>query len=305
MAVPTYDQFIPALFRILAAHPDGLRTRDACVKVADTVGVTADDRALLLPSGAQAIYANRIGWAHDRLKRAELSQSLRRGYWQLTEKGRTFAKSHPAGLDSDTVEEIANITRDSKVPKIQGAAPAESLPAPTPVGPQSPDERIAEGLEELQASVAADLLEQIGEASPAFFEKLVLDLLLAMGYGATQSDVQQVGGAGDGGIDGVIALDKLGLEKVYIQAKRWKANVGRPEIQGFFGALAGRRAKKGVFITTSSFSKEAREYAKQVSDSIVLVDGDQLTTFMIEHGVGVSHRNVRVPKLDGDYFEDA
>jgi restriction system protein len=305
MTVPTYDQFITPLFRMLAEHPEGLRTRDACEKVADAVGVTAEDRGLLLPSGSQTIYANRIGWAHDRLKRAELSQSLRRGYWQLTEKGRTYAKQHPAGLSSDMVESIAETARDSKVPKSQGVAQTEVATPAAPVGPQSPDERIAEALADLHASVAADLLEQIEDGTPAFFEKLVLDLLLAMGYGATQSDVQQVGGSGDGGIDGVIALDKLGLEKVYIQAKRWKNNVGRPDIQGFFGALAGRRAKKGVFITTSTFSKEAREYAKQVSDSIVLVDGGQLTTFMIDHGVGVSHRNVRIPKLDGDYFEDA
>ena len=260
MAVPTYDQFIPMLFRILVAHPDGLRTRDACERVADALELCADDRALLLPSGLQPVYANRIGWAHDRLKRAELSQSLRRGYWQLTDKGRAYAQTHDGKLDAATVEIIADSARDSIVPKLPGAPTMVAAKAIAPsVSPKSPDERISEAIADLNESVATDLLEQIAGASPAFFEKLVLHLLRAMGYGATKSDVQHVGGSGDGGIDGVIALDKLGLEKVYIQAKRWKATVGRPEIQGFFGALAGRRAKKGVFLTTSSFSRDARE----------------------------------------------
>ena len=141
---------------------------------------------------------------------------------------------------------------------------------------------------------------------PGFFEILVLDLLHAMGYGTRRDDLRRVGGSGDGGIDGIITLDKLGLEKVYVQAKRWTNTVGRPDIQAFYGALAGRHARKGVFITTSTYSREATEFADSVSDSIVLVDGRLLANLMIEHRVGVDHeRTIRIPRLDSDYFDDS
>lgn len=154
------------------------------------------------------------------------------------------------------------------------------------------------------AGVAArELLDVVGSSTPKFFESLVLDLLHAMGYGTNRSDLQRVGGSGDGGIDGIISLDRLGLEKVYVQAKRWQNTVGRPEIQGFYGALAGQRANKGVFITTSSFTPQAVDFARSV-ERIVLVDGTRLAELMIEHAVGVTHRVIKVAKLDSDYFED-
>ena len=131
-----------------------------------------------------------------------------------------------------------------------------------------------------------------------------MDLLHALGYGINRQDLQRVGRSGDGGIDGIISLDRLGLEKVYVQAKRWQNRVGRPEVQGFFGALAGRRAKKGVFITTSDFTHDAREFAESVSDQMVIIDGKRLTDLMIEFGVGVQHKALRVPAVDGDYFEE-
>ena len=155
---------------------------------------------------------------------------------------------------------------------------------------------------ELKHSVAAELLEVLSQVSPQYFETIVLDLLHRMGYGASRADLQRVGGVGDGGIDGVISLDRLGLEKVYVQAKRWQGNVGRPDVQGFYGALAGQRANKGVFITTSTFSPQALEFARSV-ERIVLIDGAKLAELMIEHEVGVTLRPVKVPKLDSDYFE--
>jgi len=158
-------------------------------------------------------------------------------------------------------------------------------------------------LDEISDAVAAELLEVIGHSTPQFFEILVLDLLHAMGYGASRTDLQHVGKSGDGGIDGIISLDRLGLEKVYVQAKRWQQSIGRPDIQGFYGALAGQRAKKGVFITTSAFTAQATEFARSV-EGIVLIDGARLASLMIEHGVGVSHNVVKVPKLDSDYFEE-
>jgi restriction system protein len=168
----------------------------------------------------------------------------------------------------------------------------------------SPDESIEKALSEIVDSVAHDLLERIGQAPPAFFERLVLELLHVMGYGLSRSDLQQVGGSGDGGIDGVISLDRLGLEKVYIQAKRWQGTVGSPQIQTFMGALQLQSANKGVFLTTSAFTKDARDAAAKARGAVVLVDGARLTQLMIEHGVAVTHKLVKVPKIDGDYFED-
>ncbi len=168
----------------------------------------------------------------------------------------------------------------------------------------TPDERIDAAVQELNRAVAVELLDTILKMPPMFFESLVLDLLRALGYGTTDDDLQRVGGSGDGGIDGIISLDRLGFEKIYVQAKRWQHSVGRPEIQAFYGALSARRAKKGVFITTSTFTREAREFENHVGETVVLIDGTRLTSLMIEHGVGVTlYRTVRLPRLDVDYFE--
>jgi restriction system protein len=302
--IPTYDQFVEPLLRYLAEHPAGAVTRDIQEALADRLGLTAEQRAVSLPSGAQAMYKNRIGWAHDRLKRAGLSASPKRGYWQLTAEGVAFAKANPAPLSPAKLDELTAVDRESRLrPAGDGAAPS----APAPLLPQpateSPDDRLVRALDELNEACASELLEVIGHGTPQFFEILVLDLLHAMGYGTSRSDLQHVGKSGDGGIDGIISLDRLGLEKVYVQAKRWQAGVGRPDIQGFYGALAGQRAKKGVFITTSTFSPQAVEFARSV-EGIVLIDGARLASLMIEHGVGVSHNVVKVPKLDSDYFEE-
>jgi restriction system protein len=168
---------------------------------------------------------------------------------------------------------------------------------------ESPDDRLIQSLSELRSAVAEELLETLATVSPTFFESIVLDLLHRMGYGASRSDLQRVGGVSDGGIDGVISLDKLGLEKVYVQAKRWQNVVGRPEIQAFYGALAGQRANKGVFITTSNYTSQAVDFAKSV-ERIVLVDGTRLAELMIDYEVGVTARTVKVPKLDSDYFDE-
>ena len=233
-----------------------------------------------------------------------LSQSRERGTWQLTDAGRTFLANHPNAINDEDIEKIAKVPPDSRL-TTDPDSPAPTTPQQTPVDGGSPDERIDQAIGELNDSVASELLDMIGQSSPTFFEHLVLDLLHALGYGTSRVDLQRVGGSSDGGIDGVISLDRLGLEKVYVQAKRWQNNVGRPEIQGFFGALAGRRAKKGVFITTSAFTREARDYSNQVSDSIVLVDGARLARLMIEHGVGVTHRPLKIAQVDSDYFDDA
>lgn len=307
MPVPTFDQFIDPLLRYLAEHPEGASAAKAHEAVASKLGLTADDRAERVPSGVQPIYKNRNGWAHDRLKRAGLSASPRFGFWQLTAEGVKLAQQSKA-LTAADVERIASVDRTSRLkPRKDGVPETGSSPSlpTTSHETSSPDDRIEAALEELRESVSRDLLENIGRAPPEFFEQLVLDLLHAMGYGTDRDALQRVGGSGDGGIDGIISLDRLGLEKVYIQAKRWKNSVGSPEIQGFMGALQLQSASKGVFLTTSSFTKEALAAAARARGTIVLVDGEQLSALMMDHGVGVTHKALRIPKVDSDYFEDS
>ena len=308
MGIPTYDQWIEPILKILARHPDGMPAKDAHDQAAEELGLTDDERAELLPSGVQRVYKNRAGWAHDRLKRAGLSSSPRRGFWRLTSEGLTYAGEHQGPLPPDEVERLAQTYK--QVVRL-GPRP-DATPAPeqaevssdaSDAGSESPDDALERSLLEIRESVSAELLELMHNSSPEFFETLVLDVLHAMGYGTTRGDVQRLGRSGDGGVDGVISLDRLGLEKVYVQAKRWKDQVGRPQVQAFYGALAGQRANKGVMIATSNFSLQAIEFAASV-ERLVLVDGQRLAQLMIEHGVGVTHRLLRVPKLDSDYFEE-
>jgi restriction system protein len=202
----------------------------------------------------------------------------------------------PAPLTAVELETITNV-----------AHPVLEVPEIVPQGrhdDRTPDERIEGAVTELRESTAKDLLERVLRSTPEFFEQLVLTLLHALGYGTSLADLQHVGRTGDGGIDGVISLDRLGLEKVYLQAKRWKNSVGRPEVQGFYGALAGRRATKGVMITTAGYTPQAQEFAESASDKIVLVDGARLTQLMIDYRVGVSHKAVQIPRIDSDFFDD-
>ena len=302
MPVPTYDRFIEPVLRYLVAHPDGAPARDVHDAAAVALGLSAADRTELLPSGIQTVYKNRAGWAHDRLKRSGLSTSLKRGFWKATATGLEFAASNPAPLHENIVERLATENHDVRLKAVdQSQATPPALVASQATA--SPDDRLEAALSELWQTVAAELIEALAQVTPQYFETIVLDLLHRMGYGASREDLQRVGGVGDGGIDGVISLDRLGLEKVYVQAKRWQGSVGRPEVQAFYGALAGQRATKGVFITTSTFTQQALEFAKSV-ERIVLVDGERLAGLMMEHEVGVTLRPVKIPKLDSDYFEE-
>jgi restriction system protein len=302
MTVPTYDRFIEPILRFLAAHPEGALARDAHEAAAVSLSISDDDRQERLPSQMQTTYKNRAGWAHDRLKRSGLSSSPRRGYWQLTDKGQDYVAKHANPLEPKEIERLAKDFMTVRLrPDLDTESPIADFPEPTTI--TSPDDRLSQAVAELRESVATELLETLATVSPSFFEVIVLDLLHRMGYGASRADIHRVGGSGDGGIDGVISLDKLGLEKVYVQAKRWKGTVGRPEVQAFYGALAGQRANKGVFMTTSSYTAQAIEFAKSV-ERIVLVDGPKLVELMMDHEVGVSARTVRIPKFDSDYFDE-
>ena len=303
MAVPTYDKFIEPVLRLLSEHAEGMLAKDAHDAAAIRLGLSEDDRAHVLSTG-QAVYKNRAGWAHDRLKRSGFSSSPKHGTWKITPEGAAFAATHAMPLSVEEIEKMAsshlNVPLASLIP---GAGNTQPTPDFVVDDVQSPDDRLQVALDEIRLSITSELLERLLQVSPKYFETVVLDVLHKLGYGASRSDVQQVGGSGDGGIDGVISLDRLGLEKVYVQAKRWKTVVGRPDIQGFYGALAGQRANKGVFITTSAFTPQAIQFASSV-ERIVLVDGVKLAQLMMDHEVGVSSQNIKLPKIDSDYFDE-
>lgn len=304
MPVPSYDRFIEPVLRYLSSCQEAVPAREVHEAAAEALKLSVDDKAEMLPSGAQAVYRNRVGWAHDRLKRRGYSHSPRRGYWQLTPEGRAYVDAHREPLSDHEVKRLAD---DDDAYSVLGAVTEAEVQGVDPLlaalPTRSPDDRLEDAVAELRSTTRDALLEELARVSPTFFETIVLDVLHKMGYGASRSDLQRVGGSGDGGIDGIISLDRLGLEKVYVQAKRWQNSVGRPEVQAFYGALAGQRATKGVFITTSTFTAQALDFGRSV-ERVVLVDGDKLADLMIDYEVGVTMRPVRVPKLDVDYFDE-
>lgn len=301
MSVPTYDKFIEPVLRYLVQNPSGVRAREAHEAAADLLQLDDADRQLTVPTG-QPLYNNRAGWAHDRLKRAGLSSTPKRGLWKLTTEGMDFARANPGPLSDEQVREIARGYIDVRLrPEPQDGATLDRPRLDRDDDIQSPDDRLQTALDEIRTSVSEELLELLSQVTPKYFETVVLDVLHKLGYGTRRSDLQRVGGSGDAGIDGIISLDRLGLEKVYVQAKRWQGVVGRPDIQGFYGALAGQRANKGVFITTSSFTSQAVEFARSV-ERIVLVDGQKLAGLMMDYDVGVSARKISIPSVDSDYF---
>ncbi len=307
MAVPTYDRFIEPILRFLAKHPQGVAAKEAHEAAADALGISDEERQELLPSGSQPIYKNRAGWAHDRLKRAGLSSSPKRGTWKITPQGLGFVASHPGPLSTEASTELAMGFIGVKLRPQPDREENNATNHPNAPGfastLASPDERLGEALQEIRQAAESELLELLSNVSPSFFETIVLDLLHALGYGTSRSDLQRVGGAGDGGIDGVISLDRLGLEKVYVQAKRWQGSVGRPDLQAFYGALAGHKARKGVFISTSTYTAQAIEFSRSV-EGMVLIDGLRLAGLMIDHEVGVNSRAIHIPKIDSDYFDE-
>lgn len=304
MAVPTYDKFIEPLLRLLTHHPEGIAAKDVHENVANILELDDNQCAELLSSG-QLVYKNRAGWAHDRLKRAGLSQSLSRGKWCLTEAGSEWVKNNPFPLTKDQVDHLAFDFVNVKLKTNPDVVLLDQYTPRVYENPQyvqSPDERLNDALKEIRESVAIDLLENLLQVSPTRFEFIVLDVLHKLGYGGHRDDLQRVGSTGDGGIDGIISLDKLGLEKIYVQAKRWQGTVGRPDLQAFYGALIGQKAKRGIFITTSGYSAQAIDFAKSV-EGLVLIDGNRLVNLMMDNEIGVSSQVVKLPKLDMDYFE--
>lgn len=302
MPVPTYDQFIEPVLRFLALQNNPVAARVVADQAASLMQLTEPQRQELLPSGTQQTYKNRVAWAYDRLRRANLASSPRRGFWQITSNGQKFLEQYPQPFSTELIKQIAQVSKNLTQKMDDEPAETETHLSDSELT-QSPEDRLNSALHEIKQSTQADLIELLLNVSPTYFETIVLDVLHKMGYGTDRSDLQRVGQTGDEGIDGIISLDKLGLEKIYVQAKRWQSNVGRPELQAFYGALAGQKAKKGIFITTSDYSKQARDYANSI-EGLVIVSGSRFAELMIEYEVGVSAKTIFIPKIDSDYFEE-
>jgi len=255
----------------------------------------------MLPSGLQNKFTNRVGWARTYMKKAGLLGSPERGTIRITERGLQVLESRPKEINSEFLKqfpEFVEFQRPATKPRKTATQLAERN--------KTPEELLEESYIELYDGLVADLVEKVKSGSPQFFERLVVDLLVKMGYGGSRKDAgEAIGRVGDGGIDGIIKEDKLGLDVIYIQAKRWENTVGRPSVQAFAGSLEGVRAKRGIMITTSQFSSEAREYVRHIEKKIVLVDGEMLAKLMVDHNLGVSAvASYDIKKVDSDYFEE-
>ena len=265
------------------------------------------ERAELLPSGQQGIFKNRIGWARTYLKKACLIEAPKRGVFKITDRGLKILSTNPIRIDGKFLEQFPEFMEFKDVSKATNGTTTVSEPAAAiPVATTTPEEAIELAYQGLREQLAQELLSVILSCSPIFFEQLVVDLLVKMGYGGSRRDAgERIGQTGDGGIDGIIKEDRLGLDAIFIQAKRWQDSVGRPEIQKFVGALQGQRARKGVFITTSTYTAEAVDYASRIDTKVVLIDGKALSALMIDFDVGVSvSASYVVKRVDFDYFEE-
>lgn len=287
-----------------AADGNDHSIRDTLDQLATEFNLSNDERKELLPSGRGEIFTNRAAWAKTHLRMAGLIEAPTRGIFRITDRGRHVLSEHPQRVDLRILREQPGYleARDTKKEK-SGSKISENE---SQDGAQTPEEQIEFASVALRENLGEEMLAKMKSASPSFFERLVVELLVRMGYGGTLKDAgRAIGRSGDEGIDGIIKEDRLGLDVIYIQAKKWEATVGRPEIQKFAGALQGFRAKKGIFITTSDFSKEAKEYASRIDSRIVLIDGETLWNLMIDFGLGVSTvASYEVKKIDNDYFDE-
>jgi len=299
MGIPGFQDIMLPLLRSAAGGGEH-SLRETIERLADEFDLTNEQRNELLPSGQQAAFDNRVGWARTYLKKAGLLESTRRGYYRITQRGRDVLAQKPERIDIGFLDQFPEFVEFHK-PKRRPTVP--DVPSESE---RTPDEEIDEAYQGFREGLAQELLETVKSVSPAFFERLVVDLLVKMGYGGTRRDAgQAVGGSGDGGIDGIIKEDRLGLDVVYVQAKRWEGSVSRPEIQKFAGALQGQRARKGIFITTSCFTAAAREYVSLIESKIVLIGGEELAQLMIDHNVGVApFAAYELKRVDSDYFTE-
>jgi restriction system protein len=302
MAIPDFQTLMLPLPRHCS---DGAMhsKADTVPALAAEFGLSELELAELLPTGRQGRFDNRVGWAKSYLKQAGLLEITGRGVFRITARGKSVLAEKPSRIDMKYLERYPEYLAFRAAQKEKNASEADNAKA---IQEATPEELLESGYRQLRSTLAAELLSQVKKASSVFFERMVVDLLLRMGYGGTREDAGQVvGKSGDGGIDGIIKEDRLGLDVIYIQAKRWDSDVGSSEIRNFIGALSVHKAEKGVFITTSGFNKNARETAAKVSSKIVLIDGPTLAELMIDFGLGVSCVNTyEIKRIDSDFFAE-
>ena len=299
MAIPDYKTIMLPLLKF-AGDKQEHSIREAIDHIADIFKLSEQERKEVVPSGQQYIFDNRVGWARTYLKKAGLLESIRRSFFRITDLGLDVLTKNPQEINIKFLEqfpqfvEFRNLRREKDEEEQK-----EELE-------QTPQELLEYGYQRIKRELAQELLNLVKQLPPRFFEKLVVDLLIKMGYGGSLKDAgKAIGQSRDGGIDGIIKEDKLGLDVIYIQAKRWDNIVGSKEIRNFVGSLAGQHANKGVFITTYSFTKDALDYVKTVPHKVILIDGEMLTQLMIENDIGVSKiTSYDIKKIDSDYFEE-
>jgi len=303
MAVPDFQSMMLPLLQLYGDEQEHT-TKENREYIAKFFQLTEEDIRETLSSGAQTRLANRVNWTRYYLMRAGLLEFPAWSLAKITERGKAVLKGNPPEINIAFLDRFPEFV-EFRTKKKKETEPTGPTPGPI-TEPVPPLEAIENGYQTLREELSQELLDTIKKNSPVFFEKLVVELLVNMGYGGSIQDAGvAIGRSGDEGIDGVIKEDHLGLDVIYIQAKKWDSSVGRPEIQKFAGALQGKRAKKGVFITTASFTREAVDFAKNIESKIVLVDGDKLTQLMIDFDIGVSPlNNYQIKKIDQDYFEE-
>lgn len=302
MSIPDFQTTMLPLLQYTADQKEH-SFHEAVDALAQSFHLTDEEREELLPSGRQATFSNRLNWASSYLKHAALLESTKHGYFKITKRGMEILQRKPPKINIKFLMQFPEFQEFRTVRKEKnGIVEAEVETTNT----HTPEELLEDGYQKIRQELAQDLLNRVKACSPRFFERLVVELLVRMGYGGSIKDAGQViGRSGDEGIDGTIKEDRLGLDVIYIQAKRWEGTIGRPQLQQFVGALHGQQAKKGVFITTSSFTKEAGEFAKKINDNVILIDGQQLAEFMIDFNVGVAAvTSYEIKRIDSDYFTE-
>ena len=301
--IPDYQSLMLPLLKLVADKQEH-KYRDLIENLATEFQVTDEERKELLASGNQAIFDNRVGWAKTYLKKAGLLDSPKRATFVITQIGLDTLKNNPDRVDAKYLRQFPAFLEFQNASRNDNDSEEEIVIVET--NEQTPEENLDKAYQRIRKSLASELLNRVVELSPTFFERLVVELLVKMGYGGSIKDAgKAIGKSGDEGIDGTIKEDKLGLDIIYIQAKRWRPGnvVGRPELHKFVGALAGQGAKKGIFITTSNFTKEASEYTPKNETKIVLIDGEQLAQLMIDYNLGCTTQQIyELKKIDSDYF---
>jgi restriction system protein len=300
VAIPTYEDLILPLLRYSSDNKEH-SSKDPTDSLAKEFNLTEEEKNRLLPNGKRTVFYNRVGWALSYLKQAGLAKATRRGYYKITERGTKVIEQNPDKIDVQFLRQYQEFLEFENRSKNGTKPEPENRP-----DEETPEEKIEYAYNMIFEKLANELLQNIKNCTPAFFEHLVVELLVKMGYGGSIKEAgKAIGKTGDEGIDGIIKEDILGLDVIYIQAKRWNNTVGRPDIHKFAGALQGQRAKKGIFITTGKFSNDALEYIKNIDTKIVLIDGNKLSEYMIDNNIGVTDiKNYVLKSINYDYFEE-